>query len=418
MKSRILQGDCIDVMRSFPDNSVDAILTDPPYGLGKEPDPHKVLAAWLDDEAYQAGGSGFMNRKWDAFVPSPVVWMEAFRVLKPGGYLLCFAGTRTQDWMTLALRMAGFQIRDVLLWLYGQGFPKSQSVEIALTKTGNADLVDAYDGYGTALKPAYEPIIVARKPLIGRLGDNLAAHGTGALNIDDCRVPTDENPSGERRKRGTTHLDGSFGNMTSPEVFSRPRKGDTLGRWPANIMHDGSDEAVGDLPSTGVSAGGSSGFRGNKVYGEFGAGSGYVAGLDPGYGDEGSAARYFYCVKATIAEKEAGLEHRPPKRTSDGRTKINDSPRNRDRKQRLNPHPTVKPVDLLRWAIRLVMPPAKKAILLDPFVGSGSTLVAAELEGVHAVGIDLDPDYCSIASDRARCAALMVQWAKDLDDEA
>jgi len=417
VKARVIQGDCIDVMRSFPDNSIDAIVTDPPYGLGKEPNPRKVLSAWLNDEAYQAGGSGFMNRKWDAFVPSPVVWMEALRVLKPGGHLLCFAGTRTQDWMTLALRMAGFQIRDVVMWLNGQGFPKSQNVEIALTKTGNADIVDAYDGYGTALKPAYEPIIVARKPLIGRLGDNLAAHGTGALNIDDCRVPTDENPSGERRKRGTSHLDGSFGNKGSPEMFTLQRKGEAIGRWPANIMHDGSPEAVGGFPDTGVSVGGSSGFRKNAVYSSYGRSEGFEAGVDPGFGDSGSAARYFYCAKASVAEKEAGLEHREGKRITDGRSKVNDSPRNRDRTVRKNPHPTVKPLDLMRWCVRLVISPNEKAILLDPFAGSGSTLCAAVLEGVHAVGIELDEDYCSIVRDRVKCAKAMVQWANDLANE-
>jgi len=447
VKARVLQGDCINVMRSFPDNSIDAIVTDPPYGLGKEPDPRKVLSAWLNDEAYQAGGSGFMNRKWDAFVPSPVVWMEALRVLKPGGHLLCFAGTRTQDWMMLALRMAGFQIRDVVMWLNGQGFPKSQNASKSLDRAAGelgtegrifnvaggvratapskgyvppapvTEDAQRYEGYGTALKPAYEPIIVARKPLIGRLADNLTEYGTGALNIDDCRVPTDENPSGERRKRGTSHLNGTFGNMGSPEMFTLQRKGEAIGRWPANIMHDGSPEAVGGFPDTGVSAGGSSGFRKNAVYGSYGRDEGFEAGVDPGFGDSGSAARYFYCAKASIAEKEAGLEHREGKRVTDGRSKVNDSPRNRDRTVRKNPHPTVKPLDLMRWCVRLVMPPDEKAILLDPFAGSGSTLCAAVLEGVHAVGIELDEDYCSIVRDRVKCAKAMVTWANDLANE-
>lgn len=222
-------GDCREILRTLPDSSVDSIVTDPPYGLGKEPDALAMLADWLATGHHDVKGSGFMGKAWDAFVPQPALWRECLRVLKPGGHLLAFAGTRTHDLMTLGLRIAGFEIRDTIMWVYGSGFPKSLDVSKAIDKAagaerevvgqkfvtnaaqgkglGHGDLVggkvragliditapatDAarqWQGWGTALKPALEPITVARKPLIGTVAENVLAYGTGALNIDGCRV--------------------------------------------------------------------------------------------------------------------------------------------------------------------------------------------------------------------------------------
>jgi len=185
------------MLKAFPDSAVDAVVTDPPYGLSKEPDAAEVLRHWLAGDDYVHNGGGFMGKSWDSFVPGPSVWREVLRVLKPGGHALVFAGSRTQDLMSMALRLAGFEIRDTAMWLYGSGFPKSLDVSKV---TGSEE----WAGYGTALKPAYEPITIARKPLDGTVADNVLTYGTGALNIDGCRV------------------DGT--------------------RWPANAMHDGLSE--------------------------------------------------------------------------------------------------------------------------------------------------------------------------------
>src|SRR5690606_31937977 len=225
----IYHGDCLEVLKSLPDNSIDSCVTDPPYGLSREPDIREVLTKWLAGEDYTHRGGGFMGKTWDSFVPGPSIWREVYRVLKPGAHLLCFAGTRTQDLMTISLRMAGFEIRDVIEWLYFSGFPKSMDVGKAFDKRagverevigkGNAGLAKGesrrngshkvgyreeyyitapatplakkWDGWGTALKPAHEPIILARKPLVGTVAHNVERWGTGALNIDGCRIPHD-----------------------------------------------------------------------------------------------------------------------------------------------------------------------------------------------------------------------------------
>lgn len=271
------------------DNSVDSIVTDPPYGLS------------------------FMGRKWDYDVPSVDIWVECLRVLKPGGHLLAFAGTRTQHRMCVNIEDAGFEIRDMIAWVYGSGFPKSQNVGKKL---------EGWDGWGTALKPALEPITVARKPFKGTVANNVLTHGTGAINIDECRVGTDED---------LCRVQGNNKNTPTPNA---PNNGfisvaQDGGRWPANLMHDGSDEVT-------------------ELFGD--------------------AQRFFYVPKCN-------------KKDRDGST-----------------HPTMKPTDLMAYLCRLVTPP--EGIILDPFMGSGSTGKAAVREGFNFIGIERDPDYCAIAQGR------------------
>jgi len=422
MTHQLHHGDCLEVLRSLPDCSVDSIVTDPPYGLS------------------------FMGKKWDYDVPSVDVWAECLRVLKPGGHLLAFAGTRTQHRMAVRIEDAGFEIRDMIAWVYGSGFPKSLDVSKAIDKmdaaqeqqarryrftewvrsTGitskqiddatqtnmgghyttaasqpaimtrehleacrhllgdipewverEADIrsvesknfaerevvgqktagianpddrnrhtigasaavvVDItapatpeakqWQGWGTALKPALEPITVARKPLIGTVAENVLQHGTGAINVDGGRV-------GER--------------------------------WPANFIHDGSEEATDLL---------------------------------------GASARFFYCAKASKADRDEGCEGLEAKARPTMGSGIGSEP-DQQKKNNRNHHPTVKPTDLMRYLCRLVTPP--NGIVLDPFNGSGSTGCAAVLEGFQYIGIEREADYIAISEKRIQARSKQVQ---------
>ncbi|WP_336339750.1 site-specific DNA-methyltransferase [Stenotrophomonas maltophilia group sp. Smal41] len=343
-------GDCLIVMRGMAADSVDAIVTDPPYGLS------------------------FMGKRWDYDVPSTETWAECLRVLKPGGHLLAFAGTRTQHRMAVRIEDAGFEIRDMIAWVYGSGFPKSHNGPWG----------------GTGLKPALEPITVARKPLAGTVETNWREHGTGALNIDDCGV-------------GAKFSEG--------------------GRWPANLIHDGSDEVLSALPvAPGQIADASTNADARKTQntyrtmrrgrGETRAGSANLGEVGfkmrPGTRrmDAGSAARFFYCAKASKADRDAGLDSF--NKTAAGmvsNTSGQHITRRGDGYQataRANNHPTVKPTDLMRYLCRLVTPAG--GIVLDPFMGSGSTGKAAVLEGFQFIGIEEDPAYAAIAEARVRSA--------------
>jgi site-specific DNA-methyltransferase (adenine-specific) len=325
-------GDCLDVLASLPDNSVDSIVTDPPYGLS------------------------FMGKKWDYDVPSVAIWEQCLRVLKPGGHLLAFAGTRTQHRMACRIEDAGFEIRDMIAWVYGSGFPKSLDVSKAIDKSnghwrgkageivsdngamsgGNYERTPkgdpitaaavAWQGWGTALKPALEPITMARKPFSNTVAANVIQYGAGAINVDACRVGTEtrlnQSAGNKNLEKRTTVTPISSHNETEGRVC--------VGRWPANIIHDGSNEAALSLKS---------------------------------------GARFFYTAKAGKVDRESE-----------------------------NNHPTVKPTMLMAYLCRLITQPG--GVVLDPFMGSGSTGKAATINGFRFIGIERDPEYHKIAHAR------------------
>jgi DNA modification methylase len=437
-KLTLHHGDCLEVLRSLPDCSVDSVVTDPPYGLS------------------------FMGKRWDYDVPSVEVWAECLRVLKPGGHLLAFAGTRTQHRMAVRIEDAGFEIRDMIAWVYGSGFPKSLDVSKAIDKNnGEAgrlhkftewmrttglsakqindatdtfmgshyltdksqpaiptralwsklrplcgfipawvdELVDRieaerevvgqhqtdmgglggerlgqkggditiaatpeakqWQGWGTALKPALEPITVARKPLIGTVAENVLQHGTGAINVDGGRV-------GQREKEQFTGTKNGSINAYGDYFYPKGEKALPAGRWPANFIHDGSEEATDLLEAS---------------------------------------ARFFYCAKASKADRDEGCEKLQERSAGECTDRAEgsagmESPRagaGRTSGSR-NHHPTVKPTDLMRYLCRLVTPPS--GIVLDPFMGSGSTGKAAMLEGFAFVGIEREAEYMEIAKAR------------------
>jgi DNA modification methylase len=414
-------GDCLDVLRTLPDNSVDSVVTDPPYGLS------------------------FMGKRWDYDVPAVEVWAECLRVLKPGGHLLAFAGTRTQHRMAVRIEDAGFEIRDMIAWVYSTGFPKSLNITKATAdiacqcrssapshrpqpdeqrqvksgvvagqrqpqKSGAWDLCPGCskpmvpDGFGTSLKPSLEPITVARKPLSGTVAETVTTWGTGAINVDGCRVP------GE--KPDTTR-GASIKAFSSPALLQQGRiVDDGLGRFPANLIHDGSDEVVGLFPQA-PSAGKYKHPEKQKNVGERGADwSRHLFRAEANKrrdnkyaGDSGSAARFFYCAKASKEDRDEGCDALPFRESAEMVDRDEDSagiksPRaGAGRKNGArNFHPTVKPTDLMRYLCRLVTPPG--GTVLDPFMGSGSTGKGALEEGFRFIGIERDPEYFKIAEVR------------------
>lgn len=433
----ILAGDCIEQMRTLEADSVDAIVTDPPYGLE------------------------FMGKDWDGF-GTPLgfqTWTEqwareALRVLKPGGHLLAFGGTRMYHRLAAGIEDAGFEIRDTLMWLYGSGFPKSLDVSKAIDKAAGAErevvgpspwnavkgnkgrnspsvqdgglshggirhditapsteAAKKWQGWGTALKPAVEPIVLARKPLIGTVAENVLTHGTGALNIDASRIagapPSVPNPN-FGVKKGITYGFGT-GAGRNGEMSQ------ALGRWPANILLDEAAAAMLDEQS-GVSK--SPAPYGERVSAEksmFG-----IGGLDHSkeFGDTGGASRFFYVAKASRSERNKGLERFPERESATYNQRpsgdFNQSLGNKNEPTtRKNIHPTVKPVDLMRYLIRLVTP--KGGTVLDPFLGSGTTAVAAIAEGVAWIGCEREPEYLQIIE--ARIAAAQPGMGLALEEQ-
>jgi len=383
----VLPGDCRALMAAMDVDSVDSIVTDAPYELG------------------------FMGSSWDSTGVAYDVetWRAAFRVIKPGGFLLCFGGSRTYHRMACAIEDAGFEIRDQIMWIYGSGFPKG----------GNRD------GKGTCLKPAHEPIVMARKPFKGSVIANEVAHGTGALNIDACRI------AGESTERTANKIGVLHGLNYRPSHDLPPEarcNGSALGRWPANVIHDGSDEVVSAFPSAPgqlADASCSTAPRTDqKVYGALRAGRGTEASANsanvgavgfqmrPGQRrlDSGSAARFFYAAKASKADRDEGLDQFDPQafiqfQTGNGESGTASSLSEGRETQYRNIHPTVKPTALMRYLVRLVTPVG--GTVLDPFTGSGSTGKAAILEGRSFIGCELTEAYVPIA--RARIAAAFDQ---------
>ena len=388
MNVNLMVGDCIERMREMADNSVDSVVTDPPYELG------------------------FMGKAWDStgIANSVEMWKEVLRVLKPGGHLLAFSGSRTYHRMTCAIEDAGFEVRDQIMWVYGSGFPKSLDVSKAIDKAAGAvrvvtgtrksaggrtsqpntegivtdaliDITEPFteaakqwQGFGTALKPAHEPICVARKPLAkgNTLAANVLQHGTGALNIDASRIGEFVNttPSGVDR-RNAYLADAGYRPGAYPMGETVPSG--AAGRWPANLIHDGSDEVLELFPAAKAATQHMSYKRG---------GGDFIDGIpsqeSKGWfvSEVGTPARFFYCAKTSKKDRGEG-----------------------------NSHPTVKPTDLMRYLVRLVTPP--NGTVLDPFMGSGSTGKAAIAEGFNFIGIDMDEAYVAIA--KARMGALELE---------
>ena len=361
MKAEIVNADSIEHLKTLDDNCIDAVVTDPPYGLGNcsSRAVNEALTAWIAGQEYKPRGGGFMGKSWDAFVPGPELWREVYRVLKPGGHAVIFAGSRTVDLMGIAVRLSGFEVRDMLHWIYGSGFPKNLDVSKAILKRGGAEQADHWEGWGTALKPAHEPILLCRKPLEGTVVDNVERWGVGGLNIDGCRIETEDvlgRATGSSLNRAYVGGIATQWNSLGTTVEG--------GRWPANILLDDHAASLVDIQ----------------------------AGLE--------ASRFFYCAKAGREERESGLDARPSSLVNDGRKKSIDNAYQRGKTERRNIHPTVKPLAVMRWLCRLITPTG--GLILDPFNGSGTTGCAAVQLGFSYLGIEREPEYAAIA--RARVA--------------
>lgn len=413
----ILVGNCLEVMRGMADCSVDSIVTDPPYGLefmGKSWDaPWKGDTRQRDDANFSPGdrkhglvrhgmGASYGGKtlhNMQAFQDWCEAWArECLRVLKPGGHMLAFSGSRTYHRTAAGIEDAGFEIRDQIMWVYGSGFPKSHNGPWG----------------GTALKPAHEPVVMARKPLAGTVEANWREHGTGALNIDACRVPM----HGEVVATGQGVSDSIYGagnGLRPVGMETQQFTSHSGGRWPANLIHDGSDEVLEAFPAAPGQQGDLRGHSRERVslgiYGDMGAARDAIARADGG-----SAARFFYCAKATKADRDAGLEGFNKSAAGMASNTSGQHLTRRDEgykvATRANHHPTVKPTDLMRYLCRLITP--RGGLVLDPFAGSGSTGRAALMEGFQFVGIELDPEYAAIAEARIRA----VQPGLSLGDAA
>ena len=367
-KATLYCADCKDVLPLLKE--IDACVTDPPYGLS------------------------FMGKQWDYEVPGVEVWTKVNEVLKPGAHLLSFFGSRTYHRGAIPIEDAGFEIRDQLMWLYGSGFPKSHNIGKAVDELQRNE--SKWEGWGTALKPAHEPIVMARKPFKGSVAENVLEHGTGGININDCRVETDDKLSIGSNKRDNANV--NFGMKDNKEE----QKQHEQGRYPANVMHDGSDVVLDIFPHTKSGKMKQHIEGGNyNVYGKM-----YPRDVET-IGDEGFASRFFYCAKASKEDRDEGLENFVEAQTTDGNIRSNSETARKfgaNSTLRKNVHPTVKPTELMRYLCRLVIP--KGGIVLDPFMGSGSTGKAAVMSGFKFIGIEMDEEYFDIACARIERAQI------------
>ena len=466
-KNKVICGDCLEVMKEIPDNSIDTIITDPPYGLSNysKEKIREALKNWLNGkEDFIPDGKGFMGKSWDSFVPPLALWKECFRVMKPGATILVFAGTRTYDLMTISLRLSGFEIKDTLMWLYGSGFPKATDIskqidkmkgaereiigenpnvigrtrpesatnclgagiktELTKPATPEAKFWNGWKSHG--LKPAYEPIIMAMKPNEGSYAENALKWGVAGLNIDGGRIETKDNlgrknnvpPYGNPRTWSVSKTPPQDNTKNPPtgrfpanvilectcdEVIEGKEKperigkkggnkgsfgswagstADAIGRWPADkqIIHTNPecpcymlDEQSG-IRSFGNKPGGYS-YKGKQYQVE-----GFIKNNSPqalsNYGDTGGASRFFYVAKASKSEREVGVDK--------------------------NNHPTVKPIKLIDYLVKLTKMPNPNQVYLDPFLGSGTTAIAVVLNGRHFIGIEREPEYVEIAKKRIK----------------
>ena len=446
MSQIVVNFDNLYILKTYPDNYFDAVVTDPPYGLGKEPNAAELMQDWVEFGYHEVKGTGFMGKEWDAFVPQPVFWKEVFRVLKHGGHVLSFFGTRTYDWGVMSMRFAGFEVRDCIQWLYGSGFPKSHNIGKAIDKMeGNES--SEWEGWGTALKPANEPIVLARKPLEKGLSvaENILKWGVGGINIDASRIGFKNNADYKESTQKNQHADFGTKPMTNNNVYGdysmvEPKNYEPTGRFPANIIlthhsececkgtkkvkshnPDNKCNNVGFNPSGDKLYGKGNGITNNKGYAEngeetiedwechsdcpirildeqsgiskstasvrnnkkrnedniYGGGNGIPQiSLESNHSDKGGASRFFYCAKASKSERNKGLEG------------FN------------NGHPTIKPIKLMQYLVKMVTPPNGK--VLDPFCGSGTTGIACKIEGFDFVGIEQDAEYFKIAKARIK----------------
>jgi site-specific DNA-methyltransferase (adenine-specific) len=370
--AKVFLGDCRDVLKTLPDNSVDSIVTDPPYELG------------------------FMGKKWDSsgIAYDVNVWMDCLRVLKPGGHLLAFGGSRTWHRLAVAVEDAGFELRDSIAWLYGSGFPKSLNIGKKL---------DEWDGWGTALKPAFEPVVVGRKPLVGTVAENVLEWGVGGLNIDGSRIKFE---SGEvdfsKQQKQSSDNPLRIGGAKPGDVVQmwKPE-----GRWPANVILDEVTAGLLDEQS-GVTRDGvavKENSAGRNIFSEIAK----PTAPNQGYGGQGGASRFFYVAKASKRDRNEGLEELPL-RKSDTRSATAAGLWEQMEAPKQNFHPTVKPTQLMRYLIKLVTPPG--GTVLDPFTGSGSTGKAALLDGYNFIGVELTEEYLPIIEGR-------LTWASQQQDE-
>jgi site-specific DNA-methyltransferase (adenine-specific) len=407
----LFKGDSRQVLPLMKDNSIDSIVCDPPYELG------------------------FMGKSWDStgIANDPQLWKEVLRVLKPGGHLLAFSGSRTYHRMAVAIEDAGFEIRDQIMWVYGSGFPKSHNISKGIDKAAGAErevvgrnpnsrenatkdntlyesgtvgktdyittaataAAKQWQGWGTALKPAHEPIVLARKPVEGTVANNVLSYGVGGINIDGTRVGSNGGTFKASKPEGVSN--GIYGEGINGKVDIRELNS---GRFPANFIHDGSDEVVELFPDTGSAKPSRTGNRGGKGFGFFDdEKSANTQGTWPA-DTGGSAARFFYCAKANKRDRNEGLDGFENKVAGGMQGRADGSMGSITYNK--NHHPTVKPIDLMQYLCRLITPP--NGTILDPFLGSGSTGKAAIYEGFNFVGIELTDEYLPIAKARIEFA--------------